>query len=82
MDSQTLDVARIISAIFPGLGQLGAGVGDGLHFGEDLDEDEEGEGISVHRQHCKYWHEVAKSLPVLVAICAEEHARARDEFGA
>ncbi|KAJ7883802.1 hypothetical protein B0H13DRAFT_1890242 [Mycena leptocephala] len=69
MDSQTLDLARIISAIFPGLGQLGAGVGDGLHFDEDLDKDE-GEEISVHRQHCKYWHEVAKSLLVLVAIRA------------
>ncbi|KAJ7910793.1 hypothetical protein B0H13DRAFT_596220 [Mycena leptocephala] len=81
VDPQTLEVARIISAIFPGLGRSGAGVGDGLRFDGDLDEDEEEEQISVDHQYRKYWHEVAKYLPVLVAIRAEERAWAREELG-
>ncbi|KAJ7440613.1 hypothetical protein FB451DRAFT_1058758 [Mycena latifolia] len=71
INARTHDVARIISAIFPDLPQLGAYELFGTF--EDLGDD---------LNYIKYWREVATYLPVFAAIRAEERAWAREDLGA
>ncbi|KAJ6568038.1 hypothetical protein DFH09DRAFT_1468368 [Mycena vulgaris] len=63
----TLSVARVISALFPGLEDLSTDcIGD-----EDDDEDEDNDEPRERGDWRRLWGEVEEHLPVLVAIRAE-----------
>ncbi|KAJ6568030.1 hypothetical protein DFH09DRAFT_1155644 [Mycena vulgaris] len=73
----TLSVARVISALFPGLEDLSTYcIGD-----EDEDDDEDDDEPGERGDWRRLWGEVEEHLPVLVAIRAEERVWARENLG-